>query len=204
MGPRAFRLPARTVRGLAVPDADVPCVDVLVPCRQARDVLPGHLLLHAAESVVRRQLLADHVPFEEECHLVRHDHLGSLVCVALVDLVLRLEGVVLGVPASSPVLRVRDGCSGCPAQVFAPPGLVFQPVLRGELAERDPASCPDGRVPVRGQRLALAEIQMRAGHMLCGIISHGVLSLALMFWFVRLHHTTDCDALGVFFARDAP
>ena len=76
-------------------------------------------------------------------------------------------------------------------------------MLRGELAERDPASCPDGRVPVRGQRLAMDEIKVRAGPVLCGIISHGVLSAALMFWFGSFHHTTDCDAF-VAFGRDAP
>ena len=167
-------------------------------------MLPGHLVLHAAEGVVRRQPLVDHVPSEEEGHLVGHQHPGPLVRVVLVDLVLRLEGVVFGVLASSPVLRVRDGGPGGPAQVFAPPGLAFQPVPRGELAERDPASSPDDRVPVRGQRLALAEVQVCAGHVLCGIISHGVLSLALMFWFGHLHHTTDRDAFGVFPARDAP
>ena len=168
------------VRGLSVPDPDVPGVDVLVPRRQARDALPGHLLLHVAESVVRRELLVDHVPSEEEGHLVRHQHPGSLVRVVVVDHVLRLEGVVFGVPASSPVLRVRHGNPGRPAQVFAPPGLVAQAVFRGELAERDPASGIDERVPVRGQGLALAEIQVCTGHVLCGIISHGVLSLALM------------------------
>ena len=203
MGLRTFRLLARMVRGLAVPDADVSGVDVLVPCRQARDALPGHLLLHVAESVVRRQLLVDHVPFEEGGHPVRHQHPGSLVRVVLVDLVLCLEGVVFGVLASSPVLRVRDGDAHSPPVVFAPPGFGLQAVLRGELAERDPASCPDGRVPVRGQRLAMDEIKVRAGHVLCGIISHGVLSAALMFWFGHLHHTTDCDAF-VAFGRDAP
>ena len=204
MGLRTLRLPVRMVRGLAVPYSDVSGVDVLVPCRQARDALPGHLLLHAAESVVRRQPFVDHVPSEEEGHLIRHQHPGPLVRVALVDRVLRLEGVVFGVLASSPVLRVRDGGPGGPAQVFASPGLVFQPVLRGELAERDPASRPDDRVPVRCQRLAMDEIQVCTGHVLCGIILHGVLSLALMVWFGHLHHTTDCDAFGVFSARDAP
>ena len=48
------------------------------------------------------------------------------------------------------------------------------------------------------------EIQMRPRHMLCGIISHGVLSLALMFWFGHLHHTTDCDAFVASSARVAP
>ena len=170
------------VRGLSVPDPDVPGVDVLVPCRQARYALPGHLLPHVAEGVVRRELLVDHVPSEEEGHLIRHQHPGSLVRVVVVDHVLRLEGVVFGVLASSPVLRVRHGGSGCPTQVFAPPGLVFQAVLSGELSERDPASCIDDRVPVRGQCLALAEVQVYTGHVLCGIISHGVLSLALMIW----------------------
>ena len=188
---------------LAVPDADVAGVDVPVPCRKAGDAPPGHLLLHVAEGVVRRELLFDHVPPEEEGHLVRHQHPGPLVRVVVVDRVLGLEGVVFGVPASSPVLRVRDGCPGCPAQVFAPPGLVAQAVLRGELAERDPASGVDGRVPVRGQSLALAEIQVRTWHVLCGIIPHGVLSRGWMVWLVGFHHTTDRDAF-VGFARDAP
>ena len=38
---------------------------------------------------------------------------------------------------------------------------------------------------------------------LCGIIPHGVLSLALMVCFGSFHHTTDCDAF-VRFSRDAP
>ena len=204
MGPLALRPSARMVRRFAVPDADVSGVDVLVPSRKARDVLPGHLLLHVAECVVWRQLLVDHVSPEEEGHLVRHPHPRALVRVVLVDFVLRLEGVVLGVLASSPVLWVRHRHPDGPAQVFAPPGLAFQPVLRGELAHRDSASRPDGRVPVRGQRLALDEVQVCAGHVLCGIISHGVLSLALMFWFGHLHHTTDCDAFVASSARDAP
>jgi len=71
--------------------------------------------------------------------------------------------------ASSPVLWIRDGLAGGAAQIFAPPGFVFQPVSCGELAERYPASGIDNRVPVRGQRLAPAEIQVRTGHVLCGI-----------------------------------
>ena len=76
-------------------------------------------------------------------------------------------------------------------------------MLRGELAERDPASGVDGRVPVRGQSLTLAEIQVRTWHVLCGIIPHGVLSRGWMIWLVGFHHTTDRDAF-VGFARDAP
>ena len=204
MGLRAFRLSARVVRGLSVPDADVSGVYVLVPRRQARDAPPGHLLLHAADGVVRRELLVDNVPFEEEGHLVRHDHLRSLVRVVVVDFVLSHEGVVLCVLASSPVLCVWDGGPGGPAQVLAPPCLVFQAVLCGELPQGDPASRPDDRIPIRGQRLPLLECQERTGHVLCGIISHGVLSSASMNWFGHLHHTTDCDALVAFSARDAP
>ena len=79
MGLRAFRSFARMVWGVSVPDADVAGVDVPVPCRQAGDAPPGHLLLHVAESVVRREFLLYDVPPEEDGHLVRHQHSGSLV-----------------------------------------------------------------------------------------------------------------------------
>jgi len=45
--------------------------------------------------------------------------------------------------------------------------------------------------------LILVEVQVRTRHVLCGIISHGV----LMFWPWHPHHTTDCDALVAFSAR---
>ena len=51
---------------------------------------------------------------------------------------------------------------------------------------------------------SLAEVQVCTGHVLCGIISHGVLSLALMLLFDDTHHTTDRDAFVAFSARDAP
>ena len=79
MRPRALGLPVRMIGRLAVPDADVAGVDVPVPCRQAGDAPPGHLLLHVAEGVVRREFLLYDVPPEEDGHLVRHQHSGPLV-----------------------------------------------------------------------------------------------------------------------------
>ena len=90
-----------------------------------------------------------------------------------------------------------------PAQVFAPPGLVAQAVLRGELAERDPASGVDGRVPVRGEGLPLLESQVCSRHVLCDILSHCVLSSGLMVGFGSFHLTRDCGAFVVF-SRDDP
>lgn len=81
-------------------------------------------------------------------------------------------------------IRVRDCRPGGAAQVFAPPGLAFQPVLRGELADRDPEPRPDDGV------LTLAEIWMRSWHVPCGIISHGVLSFGpdVLVWAPSSYH----------------
>ena len=40
-------------------------------------------------------------------------------------------------------------------------------------------------------------------HVLCDIISHGVLSRGWVIWFSSFHHTTDCGAFVVF-SRVAP
>ena len=202
-----FRAAAVALVGMvgrrAVGDADVVGVDVLVPGRDARDVLPWHLLRHDADGIVGGELLVEDVFPEEKRHLIRHQHFRALIRVVLVDLVLCGHRIVLGVLSATPVLRVRDGDSGGSAVVFAPPGLRPQAVLGRELADRDPAFGPDELVPVCGERQTLLERQERPWGVLCDILSHGVLSL-LMNWLGNLHHTKDCDAFVAFCARDDP
>ena len=203
MGPRSLWFLVRMVGRLSVHDADVSRVDVLVPGRQAGNALARHVLLHAAEGIVRRELLVNDVSPEDKCHLVRHKHSRSLVRVIVVDDVLGLEWVVFGVFASSSVPGVRNRGSRRPAVVFPSPGLVPESVFCGELPECDPASGPDELVPVGGKDLPLLKSQECSGYVLCDILSHGVLSSWQMFWLCRFHLTRDCDAF-VFFPRDAP
>ena len=69
--------------------------------------------------------------------------------------------LALGFPADT--LRQRPDIRAAEFQVLSAVALVAQAVLRGELAERDSASGVDGRVPVRGQSLALAHPTTAAG-----------------------------------------
>lgn len=140
---------------------------------------------------------------EEKRHLIRHQHLRTLVSVVLVDLVLCGHWIVFGVFSATLVFRVGNGDSSGSAVVFASPGLRPQAVLGRELADRDPASGPDEFVPVCGERQALLDCQERSRGVLCDILSHGVLSW-LMILIGNLHLTKDCDALVAFCARDDP
>ena len=202
-----FRAAAVALVGMvgrrAVGDADIVGVDVLVPGRDARDALVRQLLRHDTDGVVGGQLLVDHVFLEEKRHLIRHQHLRTLVRVVLVDLVLCGHWIVFGVFPATLVFRVGNGDSGGSAVVFASLGLRPQAVLGRELADRDLASGPDELVPVCGERQTLLDCQECSWGVLCDILSHGVLSW-LMIWIGNLHLTKDCDAFVAFCARDDP
>ena len=148
----------------AVGDADIVGVDVLVPGRDARDALVRQLLRHDTDGVVGGQLLVDHVFLEEKRHLIRHQHLRTLVRVVLVDLVLCGHWIVFGVFPATLVFRVGNGDSGGSAVVFASPGLRPQAVLGRELADCDLASGPDEFVPVCGERQALLDCHLEFTH----------------------------------------
>ena len=186
----------------AIGDADVVGVDVLVPGRDARDVLARHLLRHDADGIVGRQLLVEDMPLEQELHLVGDEHLRSLVRVSVVDRILCLEGVVFRVDAPPGVLWISDRRARSPAQVLPPPGLLGEAVRQREAPERDAATRLDEPVPFRAKSDPLVVGEWRSGLVVYDILSgHGVLSFDMMLC-CSFYHTRVKGAFTIAAAAD--
>ena len=181
----------RMVGRLAVLDRDVAAPDVVVPGRGPGDPPAGEVGLESLDGVVGRQEHLLHVVGEPALEDVRDEHARPL-CV-VVDVVLGPEGVVFAVDPPAPVPRVGDVRRRPAAPVLPAPGLVGEAMGLREGPQRDAPPLPYCAVPVGGQPLARVEVDVGPGHVVCGILSHGVLSSAMV-WFGHLHHSRVCDA----------
>ncbi|MCQ2262583.1 MAG: hypothetical protein MJZ42_05450 [Bacteroidales bacterium] len=161
---------AGVVGRLAVEDAAVARLDVVVERPEARDILVGKCFYDALARVVgRAPQLHDEVP-EQDRHADRELHARAHVGLARPNRLPGLLEVVLGV---DPPVAVADRPVGRAAVVFAPPGLVGDAVDPGEVPQRDPAASVDVAVPGDSQCFALP-----VGQSVPGCLVYAILSLA--------------------------
>ena len=144
---------------------------------------------------VGRELLHQDELLEHRGQLVCHAHGRTLVPVALVDGILRLERVVLVVFPASPVPLVRHGGAHFPPFVFAMPGGGRKSVVPGEPPYRRPGAVVNLPVPVSRQNLAVFELKVFPRNVVYAIIFHGVLPGVRCF--PQNYYATGCDAFSM-------
>lgn len=151
-GSPRFSSIAGMIGRLAVVDAHVASLDVIVERLQARHVPARECLEDGHPGVVGRPSQIQHEVPEEYRHADRELHLRPHVRLPLVPRGERLVDVVFRIDPRVPVAYRLVGRTSV---VLPAPGLVGDAVERSESSQRDPVASVDVAVPGRSERLEL-------------------------------------------------